>query len=131
MDADQQLIQGIIEQYGAAFTMVENIIHNCDEDLWQDYKRETIISQVVYHTLFFIDFYLAKDSSERDSFIGKLGDDLMGQRTDGMELNIIFKKEELLAYMKDLRDKAYKRLNNFYWHLDVIKKRYYQFNGHN
>ena len=112
MNADQQLIQGIIEQYGAAFTMVENIIHNCDENLWQDYKRETIISQVVYHTIFFIDFYLAKDSAERESFKGKLGDDLMGERTDGMEWNRIFTKEELLAYMKDLRDKADKRFNN-------------------
>ena len=56
---DQKLIQAIAEQYGAAMTMLENTIVNCDEELWKDIERDTVISQVVYHTLYFIDIYLS------------------------------------------------------------------------
>ena len=112
MSGDQQVAQALAEQYGAALTMLENSIKNCDEKLWQDSNREIIISQVVYHTLFFVDFYLSKDRQERESFKGKLGDDLMGERTDGMRWEKIYTREELLDYAKDIRAKAYTRFKN-------------------
>ena len=102
----------IKEQYGASIKMLENLITNCPDELWEDNNRETIISQVVYHTLFFIDFYLSKTNEEKGQFKGKLGDDFMGERTDGMEWNKIYSKEELLSYAKDTRIKANKRFSN-------------------
>ncbi|MHA2495687.1 MAG: DinB family protein [Candidatus Hodarchaeales archaeon] len=127
MDVNQQLSQAIAEQYGAALKMLENIITSCQAELWEDAKRETVVSQVVYHTLFFIDYYLSKDSNERDKFQGKLGPDYMGERTDGMEWDKIFSKEELLDYLGDIRQKATTRFTNltldelqdeslFHWH---------------
>ena len=127
MTVNEQLSLAIAEQYGAALTMLENTIVNCDEALWQDSKREIVISQVIYHTLFFVDFYLSKDKSEREIFKGKLGDDLMGERTDGMEWTKIYTRDELRNYLNDIRNKADKRfkeitleeLNNasvFEWH---------------
>lgn len=115
------------EQYGAALMMLENIITSCQTELWEDAKSEPIISQVAYHTLFFIDFYLSKDSEERESFQGKLGADYMGERTDGMEWEKIYSKKELLDYLGDIRQKANTRFTNltleevqdeslFHWH---------------
>ncbi|MHA1990014.1 MAG: DinB family protein [Candidatus Hodarchaeales archaeon] len=109
---NNQLSEGISEQYGAAFQMLENIIKNCEENLWNDADREPIISQIVYHTFFFIDYYLSKTKEERENFKAKLGDDKMGERTDGMEWNKVYTKEELLDYLIDIRQKANKRFAN-------------------
>lgn len=127
MNANQQLSQSIAEQYGAALTMLENIIKSCQNELWEDTTRETVVSQVVYHTLFFIDYYLSSDTEERENFKGKLGKDCMGERTDGMEWNKIYSKKELLDYLGDIRQKANKRFAKltleelqdeslFHWH---------------
>lgn len=115
MTENQLLSQALIEQYGAALTMVENAIKNCDQDLWQDSNREIIISQVIYHTLFFVDYYLSKDKSERENFKAKLGDDLMGERTDGMKWDKIYTREELLNYLNDIQFKAH----NYFTELTV------------
>lgn len=112
MSANTIISKALGEQYGAALTMLENTVINCDEDLWQDYKRETVISQVIYHTLFFVDYYLSKNKSERGNFKAKLGDDLMGERTDGMEWNKIFSRVELLDYLQVVRIKADKYFKN-------------------
>ena len=106
MDSQETFIDAFKEQYGAAFAMLENIIKNCDEQLWQDTNREIIISQVVYHTQFFIDYYLAKDDSEKENFKPKLGDDRMGERTDGEKWDKTYTREELLNYFAELRKKA-------------------------
>ncbi|MFQ5979220.1 MAG: DinB family protein [Candidatus Heimdallarchaeota archaeon] len=127
MNTNQQLSQSISEQYGAALTMLENIITSCQNELWEDATKETVVSQVVYHTLFFIDYYLGKDLEERENFEGKLGKDFMGERTDGMEWNKIYSKKELLDYLEDIRQKASKRFTQltleelqnpslFHWH---------------
>lgn len=106
---NKQLSTAISEQYGAAFQMLENIVNNCEETLWNDADREPIISQIVYHTFFFIDYYLSNTKKERENFQGKLGDDKMGERTDGMEWNKIYTKDELLGYLSDIRQIANKR----------------------
>ncbi|MHA2231468.1 MAG: DinB family protein [Candidatus Hodarchaeales archaeon] len=127
MNANQQLSQAIAEQYGAALMMLENIITSCQNELWEDVTKETVVSQVVYHTLFFIDYYLGKDKEEREKFAGKLGKDFMGERTDGMEWNKIYSKTELLDYLGNIRQKANDRFTEltleelqnkslFHWH---------------
>ncbi|MFW9916147.1 MAG: DinB family protein [Candidatus Thorarchaeota archaeon] len=112
MNVNQQLSQAIAEQYGAALKMLENTITSCQTELWEDAKREPVVSQVVYHTLFFIDLYLSKDSDERENFQGKLGEDYLGERTDGMGWEKIYSKKELLDYLGDIRQKATARFAN-------------------
>ena len=51
-------------QFGAAIDMLENAVLACPEELWRDRSRRPEFWYVVYHTLFFLDFYLA-DSPER------------------------------------------------------------------
>ena len=38
--------------------MLENAMHACPEELWYDRSRKPEFWYVVYHTLFFLDFYL-------------------------------------------------------------------------
>ncbi|MHA1983885.1 MAG: DinB family protein [Candidatus Hodarchaeales archaeon] len=109
---NQMISKGISEQYGAAFQMLENIINNCEEDLWNDADREPIISQIVYHTFFYIDYYLSKTKEESENFKAKLGDDKMGERTDGLKWDKIYTKDELLDYLGDIRQKANTRFTN-------------------
>lgn len=106
LSTNQQISNSISEQYGAAFLMLENIIKNCEDELWNDANREPIISQIVYHTFFFIDYYLSKNKEERENFKAKLGDDKMGERSDGLKWEKIYSKDELLDYLIDIRKKA-------------------------
>ncbi|OLS22656.1 MAG: hypothetical protein HeimC3_29300 [Candidatus Heimdallarchaeota archaeon LC_3] len=110
--SNQLITDAISEQYGASIQMLENIVKNCGEELWSDSNREIIISQVVYHVLFYIDFYLSKNKKERENFTPKLGPDQMGERTDGLKWDKIFTKEELLDYITDLKRKAKKRFTD-------------------
>jgi hypothetical protein len=127
MTLNQQLSQAMSEQYGAALMMLENIITSCQTELWEDAKRDPVISQVVYHTLFFTDLYLSKNNDERENFQGKLGEDYLGERTDGMEWDKVYSKKELLDYLGDIRQKVNTRFTNltleelqdeslFHWH---------------
>ena len=56
---NEVIAQAIVEQYGAALTMLEYFLISCDEQLINDTNQEVIISQVIYHTLYFIDIYLS------------------------------------------------------------------------
>ena len=112
---DQQIVMAISEQYGAAFKMLGNNITGCPDDLWNDTTKDMLVSQVVYHVLFFIDFYLSKDKKEREQFEkskGKLGDDLMGEKIDGKKWDKIYTKQELLEYLGDMRQKTQNRFTN-------------------
>ena len=51
------------QQFGAAIDMLENALLACPEELWNDRSRRPEYWYVVFHTLFFLDFYLS-DSSE-------------------------------------------------------------------
>ncbi|TMQ61992.1 MAG: DinB family protein [Candidatus Eisenbacteria bacterium] len=51
------------QQFGAAIDMLENALLACPEELWNDRSRRPEYWYVVFHTLFFLDFYLS-DSPE-------------------------------------------------------------------
>jgi tetratricopeptide (TPR) repeat protein len=108
MSSENQLTKAIAEQYGAALKMLENTIKECDEGLWQDSKTDTVISQVVYHTLYYVDYYLSKNKAEKESFKGKYG------RDGGSfhEPDKIFTKGQLTNYLQEIMEKADKRFNN-------------------
>ncbi|HVF60914.1 MAG TPA: DinB family protein [Thermoanaerobaculia bacterium] len=50
-------------QLGAAIDMLENAIDACPEALWGDRSQQPEFWYLVFHTLFFLDYYLA-DSPE-------------------------------------------------------------------
>jgi hypothetical protein len=51
------------QQFGAAIDMLENAMLACPDELWSDRSQRPEFWYVVYHTLFFLDFYLS-DSVE-------------------------------------------------------------------
>jgi len=53
------------QQFGAAIEMLENALRACPDDLWGDRSRTPEFWYLVYHTLFWLDFYLAES---RDGF---------------------------------------------------------------
>ncbi len=53
----------IWRQLGAAIDMLENALRDCPEKLWSDGEREPKYWYVVYHTLFWLDFYSSDDSA--------------------------------------------------------------------
>ena len=45
-------------QFGAAIDMLENAIHACPDEIWNDRSRTPEYWYLVYHTLFWLDLYL-------------------------------------------------------------------------
>jgi hypothetical protein len=50
-------------QFGAAIDMLENAVVACPDAVWGDRSRRPEFWYLVYHTLFFLDFYLADSES--------------------------------------------------------------------
>ena len=48
----------IWQQFGAAIDMLENAMLACPDQVWYDRSRQPEFWYMVYHTLFFLDFYL-------------------------------------------------------------------------
>lgn len=46
-------------QFGAALDMLENAMEACPEGLWSDRSRQPEFWYLVFHTLFYLDFYLS------------------------------------------------------------------------
>lgn len=46
-------------QFGAASDMLENALLACPDELWRDTSRQPPFWYLVYHTLFWLDLYLA------------------------------------------------------------------------
>ncbi len=109
MSADSQIMQAISEQYGAALKMLDDTILRCDDTVWQDSNRDPVISQVIYHTLYFVDYYLSRNKSESDSFKGKYGND----GGSFHEQERMFTKDQLTTYLHEIHAKADKIFQDF------------------
>lgn len=105
MSANTKLIQGIAEQFGAGLKMIEDIINECSDELWNDYNQEIIIFQVVYHAISSVDFYLCATKEEVNSFKGPYGDD---DNFHDSSKNLT--KKQLLDYLGEVKVKATKRI---------------------
>jgi hypothetical protein len=51
-------------QFGAALEMLGNAITACPEELWSDRERQPEFWYLAFHTLFFLDYYLADSEAE-------------------------------------------------------------------
>ena len=49
------------DQFGAAIDMLENAIAACPDDLWDDQTRNPQFWYLAFHTLWWLDYYLADD----------------------------------------------------------------------
>ena len=95
---EKSFYDDIWKQFGAGLDMLANAIHSCPEHIWQIDGR---FSKLVYHTLFFLDYYLTLEPvgfSQPDNFTYS--------EFDSSPETVIFPKKELETYLNDCRAKA-------------------------
>src|SRR5688572_12821756 len=51
------------QQFGAAIDMLENAVVACPDELWGDRSRTPEYWYLVYHTLFWLDYYLSESET--------------------------------------------------------------------
>ena len=89
------------KQFGASIDMFENAVRNCPEDLWD---TESKYWYIVYHTLFFLDYYLTTDP---DNFSPPSPFTLSEFDPDGEMPERVFTKEEMMTYLNHCRNKCH------------------------
>ncbi len=95
------------QQLGAAIDMLENAIKACPPAVWGDRTLKPEFWYVAYHTLFFLDYYLAESQSE---FAPPAPFTLSELDPSGLMPDRVYSQEELLTYLEHGRDKARSRL---------------------
>lgn len=91
------------QQFGAAIEMLENALLACPDPLWSDRSRRPEFWYLVYHTLFWLDLYLA-DSLE--GFAPPAPFTLDELDPAGLLPERVYTKAELQAYLEHGRDKC-------------------------
>jgi hypothetical protein len=91
------------QQFGASIDMLENALLACPEELWNDRSRQPEYWYVVFHTLFFLDFYLS-DSSE--GFTPPAPFTLDELDPAGLLPERVYTKDELRTYLAHGRRKC-------------------------
>jgi hypothetical protein len=93
----------IWRQVGASIDMLENAIRACPEEVWSDRTREPQCWYLVYHTLFWLDFY---SSVSKDGFTPPKPFSLSEMDPAGVLPERVYTRDELLAYLEHGRDKC-------------------------
>jgi hypothetical protein len=107
MNADtRKLIWG---QFGAAIDTLENAIQACPDNLWFDQSGYHQIWYMVYHTLFWLDYYLNED---HEDFKPPEPFGLEELDPSGIIPERPYTKNELLAYLEYGRDKCRETIKN-------------------
>lgn len=103
----------IWNQFGAAIDMMEKAIRACPDEVWGDFskkpewKKKDVVGfwYLVYHTLFFLDYYLSdKIESEKD-FAPPVPFTLSEFDPEGVLPERVYTKDELLTYLDHCRRK--------------------------
>jgi len=87
-------------QLGATIAMVENAIRACPDELWQDQARYPQYWAMVYHVLFFLEYYHA-DSQE--GFRPPEPFSLCELDPRGVLPERVYTKDEMLGYLEHCR----------------------------
>lgn len=83
--------------------MLENGVRACPEELWSDRSRQPEVWYVVYHTLFFLDFYL---SGAAEGFRPPEPYNLDELEPQGILPARVYTKDELQGYLGHGRRKC-------------------------
>ena len=89
-------------QFGAAIDSLEKAVDSCPDDLWSDRSRFPEYWYVVYHTLFFLDYY----SSESDEGYAPPAPFTLGELDPaGVLPERVYTKEEMRRFLEHGREK--------------------------
>jgi DinB superfamily len=98
----------IWQQFGAAIDALENAINTCPEEVWNDRSQYHEYWYWTYHTLFWLDYYLAdnhKDFKPPQPFTMSEFD------PSGALPDHVYTTDELLVYLEHGRNKCRKVIN--------------------
>jgi hypothetical protein len=101
--------EGVWRQFGAAIDMLENAIHACPEPLWSDRKRRPEFWYTAYHTVFYLDFYLAPAEA---GFAPPPPFTLSELDPDGAMPDRVHGKPEVLDYLAYGRERCRRRIRD-------------------
>lgn len=107
----------IWNQFGAAIDMLENSVHACPDNVWGDFSKKPEWEKndvvgfwyLVYHTLFFLDYYLSEKVESEQDFAPPAPFSLSEFDPEGVLPDRVYTKEELLSYLDHCR-KKFRRL---------------------
>jgi len=99
----------IWSQFGASNEMLENAINFCPEELWSSRKSKPEFRYLVYHTLFWLDFYL---TDTPDKFKPTKPFTLSELDPEGLLPERVYSKTELLDYLEHGRKKDRQIIEN-------------------
>ena len=91
------------QQFGAAIRMLENAMVACPDDLWSDRSERPEFWYLVYHTLFWLDYY-ASDS--QDGFAPPAPYNLDEMDPAGLFPDRVYSKAEMRSYLEHGRRKV-------------------------
>ncbi|MHA2226466.1 MAG: DinB family protein [Candidatus Hodarchaeales archaeon] len=96
------------EQYGAAIEMLEQVIQNCPEIVWNDRTSGPPFWQVAYHTMWYLDWYLGRSNEERETFKPMFNE----KRFEKLEKlpEETLSREKIKTYLFDIKKKCKNRL---------------------
>jgi len=99
----QILKNSVWRQIGASIDMLKNAIVACPEDVWSDRTRQPECWYLVFHTLFWLDYY---SSDKKDGFVPPKPFTLVEMDPAGVLPDRVYTKDELLAYLEYGRKKC-------------------------
>lgn len=116
LETTRILVKGFLEQYGAAFKALEKIINICPDEFWEDLTNGPELYKIIYHTLFFTDLYLSSTKDESEDFNPKFShaEDFRSSKENfhPKEWERSLSKNEIMSYLKDLKVKGRKRIED-------------------
>ncbi len=95
----------IWQQFGAAIDTLENAINHCPDKVWGDRSVFHELWYMVYHTLFFLDYYMSESA---EGFAPPEPFTLGELDPSGVLPDRVYTKEELLKYLEFGRQKSRK-----------------------
>lgn len=111
----------IWSQFGASIEMLENAIKACPENLWSDRTQIPEFWYLVYHTLFWLDFYLTDDPA---NYSPPKPFNLSELDPEGILPDRVYAKDEILNYLTFCRRKCEETMMNL---IDEKAKQNYKF----
>jgi hypothetical protein len=105
--------QIVRNQMLAALATLNQCIQNCPDNEWQKSHNDAPFSQVLFHTLFYIDFYLSPTEQEFRLQLFHEQNKAIFREYEELEYKKpeqIYTKEEIVLYLKFCYDK----INNFF-----------------
>jgi hypothetical protein len=92
------------QQLGAAIDTLGNAIETCPDDLWGDRSQQPEYWYTVYHTLFWLDYYLSEKYGEEFTPPAPFGLEEMDPA--GVLPPRVYAKDEMLTYLRHGREKG-------------------------